>query len=168
MATYNLLFSVKVRGLQLFAGDLIDDGVDNTTEIQAAGGVLIATGNAVLDAAALKCRQSRLYKAINESECDTIMGGAFDKSSAGALNQASGTGTLASGTLAVSYPGMTANTKVTITMRDPGAGALTTFIAFDVPVASRSAGVGFTVNAIDNAKATLATAACTFDWIATG
>ena len=52
-------------------------------------------------------------------------------------------------------------------MKDPGSGALTTFIALDVPAGSRT-GTQFVVNAIDNAKATLATAVCTFDWMIVG
>ena len=79
-----------------------------------------------------------------------------------------GTGTLVAGTATVAAT-LTAASKIQISMRDPGAGALTTFIGFTTPVASRVAGVSgsggqFVVNAIDNAKATLATAVCTFDW----
>jgi hypothetical protein len=76
----------------------------------------------------------------------------------------SGTSTLVSGTVDVTAP-ITASSVIKLTMRDPGAGALTTFVELDAPVASRNVGAGtFTVNAIDNAKAVLATAVCTFDW----
>lgn len=165
MSTFNLMNSVKVRGLQLFAGDRIDDVVESTADITAAGGVLVATGNTAIDAAALKCRTQRQYKAINEAECDAIMSAAFQGSS-GSIRK--GTGTLAAGTLAVSDPGFTASTRLVITMKDPGAGAITGFAGFETPVASRVAGTGFTVNAIDDAKALIATAVCTFDWVAFG
>lgn len=79
-----------------------------------------------------------------------------------------GTGTLAAGTLVVPAT-ITAASKIQITMRDPGAGAIAAFAALDAPVAQRVVGVTglggqFTVNAIDNTKATIATAVCTFDW----
>lgn len=81
----------------------------------------------------------------------------------------SGTSTLVAGTKTITAGQLTANSVIQVTMRDPGAGALTTFIGFDVPVASRNTATGaFTVNAIDNAKATLATAVCTFDWFIIG
>lgn len=80
-----------------------------------------------------------------------------------------GTGTLVTGTLTVTGVKLTAGSIISLTMRDPGAGALTTFIALDAPVASRNTGTGqFVVNAIDNAKAVLATAVSTFDWTITG
>jgi hypothetical protein len=77
-----------------------------------------------------------------------------------------GTDTLASGTKLVAAT-ITASSRIIITMKDPGAGAITGFADFDVPVASRVVGApgSFTVNAIDDAKATIATAACTFDWL---
>lgn len=84
----------------------------------------------------------------------------------------SGTSTLVAGTKAVSA-NITATSLVLVTMRDPGAGALTTAIGFDVPVANRVVGLvtgtgAFTVNMIDNGKATLATAISTFDWLVIG
>jgi hypothetical protein len=81
------------------------------------------------------------------------------------LNIQTGTATLVSGTVTVT--GVTINTSNSIilfSMRDPGAGALTTMIELDCPVGTRTA-TQFVVNAIDTAKATLATAACTFDWM---
>lgn len=80
-----------------------------------------------------------------------------------------GTATLAAGTVTITGVILTTTSSIELTMRDPGAGALTTFIALDAPVASRNATTGqFVVNAIDNAKATLATAVCTFDWVIVG
>lgn len=80
-----------------------------------------------------------------------------------------GTATLSSGTVTVTA-NITSTSRIFLTMKDPGAGALTTFIALDAPVGSRSTGTpgSFVVNGIDNAKATLATAACTFDWLVVG
>lgn len=86
-----------------------------------------------------------------------------------ALNLQSNVATLASGTVTVTGVQLTANSIILLSMRDPGAGALTTFIAFDAPVASRNTSTGqFVINAIDNAKATLATAVCTVDWLIIG
>lgn len=80
-----------------------------------------------------------------------------------------GTTTLVAGTKSVTGVVLTANSIITLAMRDPGAGVLTTFIGLDAPVANRSTGAGsFTINAIDNAKATLATAVCTVDYTITG
>lgn len=77
-----------------------------------------------------------------------------------------GTDTLALGTKLVAAT-ITANSRIVITMKDAGAGAITGFADFEVPVASRVVGApgSFTVNAIDDAKALIATAACTFDWL---
>jgi hypothetical protein len=81
----------------------------------------------------------------------------------------SGTDTLASGTKLVAAT-ITASSRIMVAMKDPGAGAITGFADLDVPVASRVVGApgSFTVNAIDDAKATIATAVCTFDWIVIG
>ena len=78
----------------------------------------------------------------------------------------SGTSTLATGTKSVSAT-ITSTSRIIITMKDPGAGAITGFAAFDVPVGTRVVGAPgtFVVNAIDDSKATIATAVCTFDWL---
>mgnify|MGYP001236400944 CR=1 FL=1 len=79
-----------------------------------------------------------------------------------------GTGTLTSGTVTISGVTLTASSRIIITMKDPGAGAITGMAGFDAPDAGRNVGAGrFTVNAIDDAKATIATAACTFDYLIT-
>jgi hypothetical protein len=76
-----------------------------------------------------------------------------------------GTGTLAAGTKTVQGVALRANSTIQLTMRDPGAGAITGFAALDAPVATRSVANGqFVVNAIDDAKALINTAVCTFDW----
>lgn len=80
-----------------------------------------------------------------------------------------GTTTLITGTKTVTGVTLTAGSSIQLTMRDPGAGALTTFIALDAPVASRNTSTGqFVINAIDNAKAVLATAVCTVDYTIVG
>ena len=82
----------------------------------------------------------------------------------------SGTSTLVSGTVTISSATITANSRIVITMKDFGAGAITGLAALAVPVATRSVGApgSFVVNAIDDSKALIATAACTFDWIVIG
>lgn len=81
-----------------------------------------------------------------------------------------GTTTLIAGTKTVTPVSITANSRIFLTMRDPGAGALTTFVELDAPVAGRTVGAAgsFIINAIDNAKATLATAVCTVDYLIIG
>lgn len=81
-----------------------------------------------------------------------------------------GTDTLVNGTVTISTATITASSRILITMKDPGAGAITDFASFEVPVASRVVGApgAFTVNAIDSAKVLIATAACTFDWLVIG
>ena len=77
----------------------------------------------------------------------------------------SGTATLVAGTVTIAGVPLTANSRILVTMRDPGAGAITGFAAFSVPVASRNVGAGtFVINAIDDAKAVIVTATCTVDW----
>jgi hypothetical protein len=82
-----------------------------------------------------------------------------------APNIQSGTSTLVTGTKTISAA-LNANSRIFITMKDPGAGAITGFAGFDVPNANRNVGAGtFVVNAIDDTKATIAAAVCTFDWL---
>lgn len=79
----------------------------------------------------------------------------------------SGTTTLVAGTKTVTGVVLGTNSRIILTMKDPGAGALTTFIALDAPAGSRTTSQ-FVINAIDNAKAVLATAVCTVDWLIVG
>lgn len=81
----------------------------------------------------------------------------------------SGTSTLVAGTKTITGVTLTANSRIVITMKDPGAGALTGMAGFDAPVASRNTSTGqFVVNAIDDTKATIAAAVCTFDYLIVG
>lgn len=80
----------------------------------------------------------------------------------------SGTSTLVNGTKQITTATITSNSRIFITMRDPGSGALTDSAGFDVPVGTRVNGAPgtFVVNMIQGAdKATLATAVSTFDWL---
>lgn len=81
-------------------------------------------------------------------------------------NVQAGTSTLVAGTKSVAAV-LTATSRIFVTMKDPGAGAITGMSALDVPVGTRS-GAAFVVNAIDATKATIATAVCTFDWLVIG
>lgn len=79
---------------------------------------------------------------------------------------ASGTSTLVSGTKSITgVTGLTGTSKILVSVRDPGAGAITGFATLVVPVATRNTGAGsFVVTAVDDSKATITTAVCTFDW----
>jgi hypothetical protein len=83
-----------------------------------------------------------------------------------------GTATLVAGTVTVTGVNLTAASRILVTMKDPGAGAIAAFAALDVPNGTRVVGAPgtgqFAVNAIDNTKATIATAVCTFDWCVIG
>lgn len=80
-----------------------------------------------------------------------------------------GTTTLVAGTKSVTGVTLTAGSSIQLTIRDPGAGALTTFIGLDAPVAGRNTAAGsFTINALANDKTTLATAVCTVDFVIVG
>src|SRR6185369_16972942 len=81
----------------------------------------------------------------------------------------SGTGTLVAGTLTVTGVKLSATSRIILTMKDPGAGAITAFADLDAPVANRNTATGqFVVNAIDASKAVIATAVCTFDYLIVG
>lgn len=85
-------------------------------------------------------------------------------------NLQKGTGTLVAGVATIATATITAASTIQVTMRDPGAGAITGFADFSTPVADRVVGApgSFKVYAIDGAKATIATAVCTFDWAVIG
>lgn len=80
-----------------------------------------------------------------------------------------GTSTLIAGTKTVTGVSLTSTSVILLTMRDPGAGAITGLGAFDAPVASRNTSTGqFVVNAIDDSKALISSAVCTFDYVIVG
>lgn len=81
----------------------------------------------------------------------------------------SGTTTLIAGTKTVTGVKLTANSRIQLTMKDPGAGAITGMGALDAPVASRNTSTGqFVINAIDDSKAVIVTAVSTVDWLIVG
>lgn len=79
-----------------------------------------------------------------------------------------GTATLINGTITVSSATITASSRVMVTMTDPGAGAITGFAAFEVTNKVPGAPGSFDITAIDDAKATIATAVCVVDWLVVG
>lgn len=80
-----------------------------------------------------------------------------------------GTTTLVAGTKTVSGVILTAGSSIQLTIRDPGAGVLATFVGLAAPVASRNVGAGsFVINAMANDKSTLATAVCVVDYLIVG
>lgn len=184
MAKFYLINTTTVRGQKYFAGDEIDDASDPKASIVAAGGICWPQGTTAIDTQALLVQKLRLTKAINEAACDALMIGAAAASEAVAAAASaaaaaasaasiptvqSGTGTLATGTVTISGVTLTANSRIICTMKDPGAGAITGMAGLDAPAASRNTGTGqFVVNAIDDTKATIATAVCTFDYVIIG
>jgi len=60
MATYYLINTVTVGTNRLYAGTLIDSTVDDTSAIQSAGGVLVASSEPTVAAAAARAQAMRL------------------------------------------------------------------------------------------------------------
>lgn len=120
----------------------------STTAPITGGGDLSANRTIAISAATALAAGS--MSAADKAEFDTIQ---------------AGTGTLVAGTATISAT-ITASSRIQVTMKDPGAGAITGFGAFKVPAAARVVGApgSFDVTAIDDAKATIGTAVCTFDW----
>lgn len=172
MAKFYLINTTQVGSTKYFAGDEIDDALDPKTEIEAAGGVCWPSADAIVAAMAALTQSKRQNRSINESECDALMlaaAAAQAKETPDGLNFQVGTGTLAAGTLTVTGVTLTATSRIFLTMKDPGAGAITGFADLDAPAASRDTGAGeFVVNAIDDSKAVINTAICTFDWLIVG
>lgn len=80
-----------------------------------------------------------------------------------------GTTTLVAGSATVTGVTLTTSSSILLSMRDPGAGAITGLGALDAPVATRNVGAGsFVINAIDDAKALIGTAISTVDWAVIG
>lgn len=78
-----------------------------------------------------------------------------------------GSSTLVAGTKIVTGVTLTSGSKIVITMKDPGAGAITGMGSLDIPVGTRTSSQ-FVVNAIDDSKALITTAVCTFDYVIVG
>lgn len=169
MAKFFLLNTVTVATTKFCAGQTIDDTVHPKSAIEANGGALVSTTdeNVDLSAAAALCDTLRKNRAVNEATLDAIMLAAMAAKSRGSTQK--GTATLAAGTVTITGVVLDANSRIFLTMKDPGAGAITGFAALDAPAGTRDTGAGtFVVNAIDDAKAVINTAVCTFDWLIVG
>lgn len=78
MSTFFLVNTVVVSGTKVFAGDTINDAVDDATAIAAAGGLLWPSSDAVVAAAAARAVSARLNRGANEEVIDAIMQAAVD------------------------------------------------------------------------------------------
>ncbi len=78
MATFFLLNTTQVGTTKHFPGEKIDDNQVDTTALQNAGGVLWASSDAVVAAAAAVAQQARLA-GRNETELESIMAAAVSK-----------------------------------------------------------------------------------------
>lgn len=172
MAKFYLINTTQVGSTKYFAGDEIDDASDPKAAIEAAGGVCWPEAGTLVAAMAALVQSKRASKAIDEQACDHLMlaaAAAQANATPDGYNLQAGTGTLVAGTLTVTGVTLTANSRILLSMKDPGAGALTGFADLDAPVATRDTSTGqFVVNAIDDSKATIVTAVCTFDWLVVG
>lgn len=80
-------------------------------------------------------------------------------------NIQSGTATLVAGTVTVSGVVLTATSRITATMKDKGAGALTGVVGIEIPAAQRNVGAGtFVIRMIDATGAVVASAISTLDY----
>lgn len=78
MATFYLIKTVSVGATKVFAGDLINDAVDDANAIRSAGGLLWSSSDPTIAAAALKATNARLNKGADEAAIDAIMQQAVD------------------------------------------------------------------------------------------
>jgi hypothetical protein len=80
-------------------------------------------------------------------------------------NIQSGTATLVAGTVTVSGVSLTATSRITASMKDRGAGALTGVVGIEIPAAQRNVGAGtFVLRMIDAAGAVVASAVSTVEY----
>lgn len=78
MSTFYLINCVTVASTKVFAGDLINDAVDDASGIRNAGGLLWPSSNAIIGTAALKAQNARLNKGASEIELNELMQSAVD------------------------------------------------------------------------------------------
>jgi hypothetical protein len=78
MSTFFLINTVVVSGTKVFAGDTINDAVDDAVAIAAAGGLLWPSSDPVVAAAAARAVNARLNRGANEEAVDAIMQAAVD------------------------------------------------------------------------------------------
>src|SRR3990172_3154360 len=82
MATFNLINTTIVGTTKFLPGALINDAVQDKPAIQAAGGVMFATGDAIIDAAGVKARSMHVNRGSNEVELESVMQSAVQLSQA--------------------------------------------------------------------------------------
>lgn len=78
MSTFYLINTVTVASTKVFAGDLINDAVDDVVGIRAVGGLLWPSSNSTIATAALKATNARINKGASETEINEIMQSAVD------------------------------------------------------------------------------------------
>lgn len=78
MATYFLINTTSVGATKIFAGDLVNDAVEDVNAIRSAGGLLWPSGDPTIAAAAAKAVSARINKGASEAEVNAIMQQAVD------------------------------------------------------------------------------------------
>lgn len=78
MAKFWLINSVTVAGITMHPGDEVDDAIEDTAPLLAAGALLWPQGNATVDAAAAVARNAHINRGANEQELSLIMTSAVD------------------------------------------------------------------------------------------
>lgn len=146
---------------------------DHKHDVSTAAAATIGTANAEGAASSL-ARSDHVHDhgsqstATHHAVATTIANGFMSSTDKVKLDSIQGgTGTLINGTVTVAA-NITASSRVNVTMTDPGAGAITGFAALQVSNKVVGAPGSFDVTAIDDAKATIATAVCVFDWVVVG
>lgn len=158
MATYYLINKTKVGTRVYYPGDLLDDSVDDTAGVAAAGGRLYASGNATVAAAAAQANGLRL-RGQHEQAAGIMLAAASKADVLGVdtATAASTTATNASGTASVTNANATATNQasgvehmvlipptalpaagVTVHAQDAGGGALNLTTGFTVPLPART------------------------------
>lgn len=159
--------STSLKGVVKLAGDL--GGTAALPSVLKVNGAAVpVAGSLTTGNAAYASGSSALtYSALN------LAGGSgwvANKLPLANTTMQSGTGTLGTGGTVTIAATITASSRIKVTMKDPGAGAITGFAALTVPVAARVVGApgSFDVTAIDDSKAAISAARCTFDWFVEG
>jgi hypothetical protein len=165
MATFFLVNTVVVAGTKIFAGDTINDAVDDAPAIVAAGGLLWPSSDTVVAAAAARAVSARINRGANEETVDAIMQAAVD---ALQKTEQRGTAVLVAGVSAAIAATITANSRIIVTPKDKGASA--TIGRLEAPSADRVVGApgSFVVRSFTAAGAAENADVSTFDWHAEG
>lgn len=78
MATFYLINTITVGTTKMLPGSLVDDAVEDSAAILAAGGSLWPTSNATIAAAALRAQNAHTNRGASEEELEGIMQVAVD------------------------------------------------------------------------------------------